>query len=187
MRLVFLSGRERRLWTWALAVTVAISATLGLARSLAGTLVGNEVLGAAFGLGALLVLASIASHGLEARPGGMEIAVGLGIVATYLLVFVRIATPAERTHLVEYGVLAALIYEALSERARRGGTVRAPAASAVAVAVAIGVLDEAIQGLLPQRVFDPRDILFNVLASVMAVLGIVALRSARRAGSRLRP
>ena len=41
------------------------------------------------------------------------------------------------------------------------------------------MLDELIQGVLPDRVFDPWDILFNILAGLMAVLAIVALRWAR--------
>ncbi len=43
----------------------------------------------------------------------------------------------------------------------------------------MGVLDELIQGVLPGRVFDPRDILFNVLAGLLAVVAIFALRWAR--------
>jgi len=44
------------------------------------------------------------------------------------------------------------------------------------------VLDEGIQALLPSRVFDPIDILFNALAGLMAVLASVALAWARRLG-----
>ena len=32
----------------------------------------------------------------------------MGIAATYLLVFVRMAIPTERSHLIEYGVVAVL-------------------------------------------------------------------------------
>ena len=45
--------------------------------------------------------------------------------------------------------------------------------------VGSGVLDECLQGLLPSRVFDSRDILFNVVAAVMAVVASVALGWAR--------
>ena len=37
----------------------------------------------------------------------------------------------------------------------------------------MGVLDEAIQLVLPTRVFDPVDIFFNFMASVMAVVSMV--------------
>ena len=62
--------------------------------------------------------------------------------------------------------------------------VTAPAVLAIAIAGSVGVIDELIQALLPNRVFDPRDILFNVVAAVLAVGAIKALRWARhRAGN----
>ena len=54
-----------------------------------------------------------------------------------------------------------------------------PALLATAIASLIGVLDEGIQWFLPRRVLDPVDILFNVLAALMAVAASVALRWAR--------
>lgn len=181
----FVSHRERRLWAWTLTVVVAIYATLGLARTLAGTL-SDASLGALFVLGCLMVLATIVTQGLKRRPSGTEIGVALGIAAAYLLVFVRMAVPAERTHLVEYGVVAVFTYEALTERASRGRRVPVPAVLAVLATSMVGVLDECIQAFLPSRVFDPLDMLFNVLASVMAVTAMRALRWARRFASRAR-
>ena len=83
-------------------------------------------------------------------------------------------------HMIEYGVLAVFTYEALTERASRGRRVPSPALLAIAVTAAVGVLDEIIQALVPSRVFDPRDMLFNVLAAVMAVAASAALGWARR-------
>ena len=96
------------------------------------------------------------------------------------MVVVRTGSPEERTHLIEYGVVALLIHAALTERADGGGRVPAPALFAVLGTALVGVLDELIQGVLPSRVFDPRDIVFNVLAGLLAVVAIVALRWARR-------
>jgi hypothetical protein len=76
---------------------------------------------------ALLVLATVVTQGLKTRPGGAEISVALGVAAAYLLVFVRMAIPTERSHLVEYGVVALFIYEALLERASQGRRVPVPA------------------------------------------------------------
>lgn len=83
-------------------------------------------------------------------------------------------------NLVEYGVVAVLVYEALTERASRGRRVPVPAVLAVAVTSVLGALDEGIQLFLPSRVFDPVDILFDVLAAGMAVAASVALGRARR-------
>lgn len=82
---LFSSDRERRLWLWTLAVVMAIYSTLGLARPLAGALREHGLLEPfLFVLGILLVGATIVAQGVKARPGGVEIAVALGVTATYL-------------------------------------------------------------------------------------------------------
>ena len=69
----------------------------------------------------------------------------------------------------------------------QGRPVPIPALIAVVAACVVGVIDECIQAFLPSRVFDPEDILFNVLASMMAVASSVALGWARsRRGLRSR-
>ncbi len=182
----FTSDRERRLWLWTLAVVVAIYATLGLARTLAGVLGHSALGGGLFILGCLLVLATIVTQGLKTRPSTAEIGVALGVAAAYLFVFVRMTVPAERTHLIEYGVVALFIYEALIERAAQGRRVPVPGVLAIVATSLIGVLDECIQAVLPSRVFDPRDMLFNVLAAVMAIIASTALRWVRRLGRKAR-
>ncbi|MGI9433426.1 MAG: VanZ family protein [Geminicoccaceae bacterium] len=178
---LFSSDRERRLWLWTLAVVVAILSTLGLAPTLSGVLREHGLLEASFALGMVLVGATIVTQGMRVRPGGAEIAVALGVTAAYLLVFVRMeAPPEERTHLIEYGVLGVFIYEALGERASQGRHVPVPPLLAVAATATLGLLDECIQAFLPSRVFDLLDILFNVLAGMMAVGGSMALAWARR-------
>lgn len=177
---LFSSVRERRLWAWTLAVVVAIFSTLGLAWTLAGALRDRGLLDAAFVLGMLLVGAAIVTLALKTRPGSAEIGIALGVAAAYFLVFVRMAIPEERTHLIEYGVVAVFIYEALTERASQGRRVPVPALLAIVATALVGVLDECIQAFLPSRVFEPRDILFNVLAGVMAVAASVTLGWARR-------
>jgi len=183
----FSSDQERRLWLWAVAVVVAIYSTLGPARTLAVALRDNGLDVGLFILGCLLVLAAVVTQGLKTRPGGVEIAVALGVTAVYLMVFVRIAILTERSHLIEYGVVAIFIYEALAERASQGRRVPVPALLAVLATSLVGVFDECIQAFLPSRVFDAQDILFNVLAAVMAVGTSVALDWARRRVDRNHP
>ncbi len=181
----FSSNRERRLWIWTAVVVAAIYSTLGLARTLVEHL-GNDFVSVwLFLLGCLLVLLTVVTQGLKVRPAGAEIAVALGVAAAYLLILVRMSVPTERSHLVEYGVVAVFIHEALTERKLQGRRVPVPALLAIAAASLVGVVDEGIQKLIPSRVFDPVDILFNVLAAVMAVGASVALRWARRWGASL--
>ena len=121
----------------------------------------------------ILVGATIVTQGVKARPGGTEIAVALGVTAAYLMVFLRMAVLEERTHLIEYGVLGVFIHEALAERARQGRRVPLPPLLAILATAALGLLDECIQAFLPSRIFDPQDILFNLLAGTMAVAASV--------------
>ena len=180
---LFSSTRERRLWLWTAVVVAAIYSTLGLARTLVDYL-GNDFVSVwLFLAGCFLVLLTVVTQGLKVRPGGAEIAVALGVAAAYLLIVVRMSVPTERSHLVEYGVVAVFIHEALTERASRGRRVPVPALLAIVAASVVGAVDEGIQRLIPSRVFDPVDILFNVLAAAMAVTSSVALRWARRWGS----
>lgn len=157
----------------------AIYATLGLPSTLVSELFEEELFGATFFYGFLLIGVAILTQGLKVRPRGLEIGIALGIAAVFLMVFARLGIP-ERSHLFEYGVLAVFIYEALKERASQGRRVPRPALLAIGATALLGVLDECIQALLPNRVFDPIDILFNAFAGLMAVIAMVALGWARR-------
>lgn len=183
---LFTSAQERRLWRWALLVLAAIYATLGLAGTL-NELVRNErLIGNSMVVAFFLLIGAIVWSGLRKRPGPYEIWVGLGITAVYGMAFFRMgASPAHRTHLIEYGLLAVLIYQALLERQRNGGGVSRPAVLAIGATILLGCLDEGIQWLLPNRVFDPVDIGFNAGAALAAVGASLALASARRWGGRL--
>jgi hypothetical protein len=173
---IFTSKRERRFWLWVLAVLAAIYSTLGLAGALVEFLHDRNLLDVSFILGAILVLVTILTQGLKVGPGGVEITVGLGIAVTYFMIFVRMGIPTvERTHLIEYGVVAILIYEALKERLRNGRRVPVPAVLAIIVTALLGLLDESIQALLPGRVYDFRDVGFNAIAGLMAIMASQAL------------
>ncbi|HWB73992.1 MAG TPA: VanZ family protein [Nannocystaceae bacterium] len=93
-----------------------------------------------------------------------------GVVGALVL---GLAIPEERLHFLQYGVLAVLARRALAERF-------APAwqyALAIAIAGAVGWGDELIQGRLPGRVYDLRDVLNNALAAVFAMAGAEALHN----------
>ena len=167
------------MWGLTALTIVTIFATLGLARSLANWLNQQGWADATFGLGMVLVCGAIVLVGLKVRPRMLEIGIALGIIAVYLIVFARMTIPAERTHLIEYSVLALLMNEALVERKANGRRVPMPALAAFLASSTIGVLDEAVQFLIPGRYFDGRDIVFNVLASLMAVGGILILTHTR--------
>lgn len=84
-----------------------------------------------------------------------------------------LAIPEERLHFLQYGLLAVL--------ARRALALRVPPARqyllAIAIAATVGWGDELLQGLLPGRVYDVRDVLVNALAAVIAMAGAEALHN----------
>lgn len=172
---LFSSPRERRLWIITALLVSGIYATLGVASVLAEWLYNQQLAAVAFVGCMLLVLATIVAFALQSRPRGVEIGAGLGIGVVYTLVLLRLTLP-ERSHLIEYGVVAAFVYEACTERARQGRTVPVPGLLAIIVTSAFGIGDELIQYFLPNRVFEYTDMLFNFLAATMFVTAIAILR-----------
>lgn len=179
---VFTSNRERRFWCWALIVVIAIWSTLALAGTLVEQLRELGLLEVSFGFGFLLVIVAIVGNALGGRPpAGREIWVVLGIVTVCAMVVVRMGVPlAERTHLFEYGLVAVLVHRALVERRLGGRGVKAPAACAMAATALLGWIDEGIQALIPNRVYDFRDVWMNALAGVMAIAASLVLNQVRR-------
>ena len=166
---IYRSDREKKLWLAVLVVITAIFASIGLASRLAETLRDRGLITIGFWIGIGLVALTVIFHGLRTKPSKNEVFAWIGIAAIYLLVFLRMHVPEERSHLIEYSVLAILILEALKERRNHGGTTKYPALLAWVLTTAIGTLDELVQLLIPFRVFDPVDIFFNTLAAFMAI------------------
>jgi hypothetical protein len=163
---------------------VGIYSTLALAGTLAGFLRERNLLEVSFVFGLLLMAGAVVGHSLYRRPDRGDIWVTLGVTASYLMVWFRIESPEERTHLFEYGLVAVLIYEALTERLRHGRRVPSPAFLAVLVTALLGWLDEGIQAVLPNRFYDIRDVGFNALAGLMAIAATLVLARARRWGKK---
>ena len=166
----FTTRRERSLWLLAAAVVIAIYSTLGLATTLAEELTNRDLMDNISALGFLVVFAAVLLFGVRGRiPSAATIAIAGGVTAVFALVLLRMASPIERSHLIEYSLLAILMREALHERAGAGHPVQRPALLAVGLASLVGVLDELIQLIIPSRVFDPVDIGFNIFAATMGV------------------
>lgn len=172
---LFTSDREKRLWIFVIIIVLAIYSTLGLALKMAEFLRNHDLQAVFFLMGMLFVSLTIVTQGLKVRPGGAEIAIALGILAVYFMAFTRITLLEERSHLIEYSVVAVFIYEALAERKNNGQRLPYPSILTIILTSLIGLLDECIQLFIPSRVFDPQDILFNMLAAVFAVITINVL------------
>ena len=178
---MFSSKRERLLWAWVGAVVLAIYTTLAFAPTVASKLRDIGIIEEMVFASLLLVVATIIAHGIKTRPKGAQIAVALGITAVYLLFFARMtASQEERTHLMEYGIVALFIREALIERSKHR-RIPLPSLLAAIIASLLGLIDECIQWVLPGRFFEWMDVLFNLLASVMSIVASVLLAWSRGA------
>ena len=184
---IFSSDRERRLWTWTLIVVGILYSTLGVTPKVAASLLSRNLNAALFLVGMMLVGATIVSRGLRMRLSGANLGIILGVAAAYILVFVRFTSTEERSHLIEYGVVAAFIHAALEERARQGRPVPFYPVLAILATALIGVIDEFIQRFIPNRVFDPMDIFFNTMAGAIAVAAITTLAWAQKRTDSSRP
>ena len=164
---LFTSPREKRLWLYAFIVLLAIITTLVFAGDFTFIIVNQNIQVVVFWIAFILIGLSTLIHGLKIRPSKAEIVVWSGIFAVYLLFFLRLGH-AERTHLMEYSILAIFIHKALVER-NQGKKIGISALFAFLITFSIGVLDEFVQLLIPNRVFDAIDILFNTLAVFMTI------------------
>lgn len=94
----------------------------------------------------------------------------LGIFVVYAYLLSEYAVfPSERLHLVEYGFVGGFLFRALRLDLSR----RQAYLASFAVTVSVGVGDECIQWLLPQRFFELKDIQLNALSGA---LGLLVLR-----------
>jgi hypothetical protein len=98
---LFTTDRERRLWFWTLAAIVAIYSTLGPAETLYALLREHNLLRVTIALVTLLVVFALAVQWVKSRPDLAEIVVALGVAVAYLMVWWRVDSWEERTHLIE--------------------------------------------------------------------------------------
>ena len=87
------------------------------------------------------------------------------VISGYAFGMILLPIPEERLHFIEYGILAFLIYQALILDFKNGKAYLA----AFAVTSLIGLGDEGIQYLLPNRYYQFQDVCLN---SASAVLGL---------------
>ena len=150
------------IWRWLLAVTGRRSEALG------------AVLMAALGV----LVATFILRRVRRWPattwlwlGGLVVVYALLLTSSWLL-------PAEKTHLFYYGVLAWAAWRAWAFDLRGRGLF----ATTVVFVGVLGGIDEGIQYLLPERVFEWKDVGLNLLAGFLATC-VIALLDVRGRGN----
>ena len=184
----FTSPRERRLWILAGSWLALVYASLNFVRTPTDILRAQDLLRPTVAAILLGSAAAVVVLVVRRRPGWREVA-ALAVVGLVYLVVVAYATERheERIHFLEYGVLGGLLYAALLERrgnllgtGESGWLSRWPAPMAMLLNSVGGWGDEGIQALLPDRVYELRDVGLNVGAGVLIVLSMACLSVARR-------
>ena len=144
-----------------------------MGRPLANQLRDQNVQAVFFLSGMILVAITIFLHGIKNKASKLELSIIIGLVALYVMFFFRLGEP-ERSHLIEYSVLAIFMHQALIERQRKSSF--KIDLLAFTSTFLIGVADESLQFILPNRTFDPEDIVFNGMVSGLAIFTSVILR-----------
>jgi hypothetical protein len=185
------SERERRLWRAAFGLAGAIYASAYFVQFALDFLRAHNLLrltiGVVFALVAGAVIATMARAGAGARAWSTLLLVGAAYAAAALLLEIV----QERIHLIEYGALALAARGALTARAAADPTsgFRSPEAAscgALAFGFVVGVGDELLQGALPNRVGELRDVGINSLSAALAVAAAAAVERALQRDRRAR-
>jgi len=134
-----------------------------------------------FAGGLLLSTLAVLLYAIRIKIGKIELLFWLVLLTTITLFVFRLGAP-ECSHLLEFCSLTICVHKALLERF---GTHQIRTAFLAAfICITVGLIDESLQAVLPNRVFDTEDIVFNSLV-VLTTLGVsFLLQKARRYFSR---
>ena len=171
---VRLAGRRRATaWGIACVYVLAVYATVPTMRHVWDTLeelTGGAVrhLGATAVAGIAIVLAWRLWRRVGSRPAPYIVLAAVAGVYAYVL-HIHAQFPAERLHLVQYGLVGFLLFRALRL------DLRAPVAYGVSLGLTalVGLGDEVIQWVLPDRFFQLSDVQLNAISGG---LGLIATR-----------
>jgi len=161
-------------WTVVTLYTASIYGTLGVAvklwRSFDSAVGGRGMTGVYILCGAAVAAVFIYMAAVRRERSVTKYVYTAGFL-TLLFALSRITPlPTEKVHLVMYGALGAMVYKALSaDMARTDWRVYVLGA---VLCSAIGLGDEIIQGFLPERVFDWKDVTLNAASSITALAAI---------------
>jgi len=162
---------NRRRWAVAFAYLASIYATLGAVPVPLAYLRSHNMLrltiGSLFAICFLIVLTTM--YFRTRKPWRFMALIVLAGVYGWLTTLVK--RPEEQVHFIQYGLVGVLFSRAL--RGRFGQSVKTDIA-AFSIAMIAGWIDEVLQGHLPNRHYDVRDLWLN---AVSAFLGLMVYRT----------
>ncbi|MCQ9208105.1 MAG: VanZ family protein [Omnitrophica bacterium] len=118
-------------------------------------------------LGLVLVISGLAFliFAIRNKPGAKRILMLIAILTSGLYFSWQIKIPVERIHLLEYALLGWFAARDLIKTNQKAKG----AILACTLGIAVGIVDELFQAVLPYRVFELRDIVFNGLGTAWGI------------------
>jgi len=171
-------SKRIRYWAVAAAWVLLIYSTLYIVRPICEFLRKNTPFNAVIWGSFALILAMITYY-IAFRVRWKKVSSYLlffGIAVCYVAILFWLKMPEERIHLIQYGVLACLAVRAL----RLDMPPLVSYGIAFVLTSILGLVDEMIQHILPNRYFDWKDVRLNAIS---AGLGLFLRMSIKKEGS----
>ncbi|MBD3272069.1 MAG: hypothetical protein GF384_05980 [Elusimicrobia bacterium] len=165
---------KKQAWFHVIVFIGFIYATLGLVRPISTLLKQYHLMGPVVAV-CLIILALVYARIIikhKAYRLTPLLAIGL-ISALYgasLVLFV--VQPEERIHFVEYGIVAILLLRAFSFSINRRWIAFG---ASLGMCTALGYIDELIQYVLPNRVYDLRDVGLNAFSGLLSLFFMLSI------------
>ena len=118
-------------------------------------------------MGLILIMAGLAFliYIFKSNPGLFKISAIVMLLIAGMALAWQIKLPQERIHILEYGLLGWFAgRDLMSKTKKKRGFI-----FAWILTITIGIFDEGFQKILPYRVWDVRDILFNSLGGLWGI------------------
>ncbi len=148
------------------AYILIIYATLPIMGSIVSTaerVLGQKIFNFVINFSIFIIFSLICYH--LYRKAGFKLLWYMFLISLPLLfIVVSLGKPAERIHVVEYSILGFLIFKGYGIGNSNGLIV-----SSVFVSV-VGLVDEVIQWILPNRVGDIKDVVINSISGILGVI-----------------
>ncbi|MGB6851985.1 MAG: VanZ family protein [Thermoanaerobaculia bacterium] len=156
-----------RSWVLLIGYVLAIFASLPFVRGVAIALQRQNLLGGAVTLLYFVAVVAVVYHvvfdvRLSDRIAFLALVLLAAVTGAMIL---GLSIPEERIHFVQYGLMALLARRALAWHLKPWQQY----VGAFLIAAAAGWVDEFIQALLPDRVYDLRDVAINAVAAMLAL------------------
>lgn len=158
---------KARRWLIAVGYVLLIYATLGVARTLTNILRAHGILRLSLSVVHGVCVALLSGYIVRNAPKALWRYIALlSLMGLYVAVAQKTVSPEEQIHFLQYGLVGIFFLRALELHVERKA---AAYFFALVLASAAGWLDEIIQGLIPNRHYDVKDIFLNIVSAALGL------------------